>query len=29
MLEIFDNKISNVDEIYKEITRLPYYYDNY
>jgi len=26
MLEIFDNKIPNIDKIYKELTRLPYYY---
>ena len=26
MLEIFDNKISNINEIYHELTRLPYYY---
>lgn len=26
MLEIFDNKIDNIDQIYKELQTLPYYY---
>lgn len=26
MLEIFDNKINNINEIYEELIRLPYYY---